>query len=516
MKQRKHLPEHFERYARYWLSVVESDPENWRAITEHIAPLRSAWNVIVKFPEYSIRYVLALRFFNARQGLGREYLTWGKRALKAARKLGRREDITKLLLAIGLAHERYHELRRALSSYEEALSFSEGTDLEGDTLNNIGLVRGQLGDSLGAIQCLERALSLARDFNDIYSEALTLHNIAAWHGRNSQDRHTEIAWLEQSLKAWTAIEEPWGMATTLNRTGSAYMDLGDTRVALDFYEKALALRNEIGDKPGQWRTLNSIGLLHAHTGERQRALECLAKAHEITVEIKDRYAQAVVLSNLGIFYAESGESRRALWCHRKSLLLHRRQGDTQGEATSLNNIGLVHHSLGNNEKALPLFQDALSLWHRLKNNRGEAATLSNIGLVLLNLGDYKKALACSKRSLAIARTIHYVDQQGIALNNIGLAHSSLGSHKKALAFYEQALAIHRQTGNRSEESVTLSNMAFSNRKMNNWQVAEHLTAEASRIREKINRASNSAVRPRPAKWGLSGLLDSQQVRNWGE
>lgn len=455
---RQHKLPHRERYARYFLALVEDNAENSATINQCLPLIRRAWDVIRTRPEDSIRYVLALRFINMRQGLGPEYLRWSERALKSAREIRDETSIVKLLLIIGLIHEEHGALRKALSFYEEALPLLRDDLLGVSALNNIGMALSRLGDRRGSLKRLEEAFRRAHNIADSYGQALTLHNIASWHERYSQDNHTVVIWLEKALKLWKTAEDRWGMANTLGKAAAVYMDLGETSKALNFYKRALTLRRDIGDKPGQWRTLNGMGLLFDHKGERERALECFAEAYELAVEIKDIKAQATIRSNLGVSFAKWGEHREALRYHKRALSIARRRGNQHGEATSLNNIGLTYYNLGKLKKARDAFEEALPLWNKAGSKKGKSSTFSNLGLVFLTLGEFERAMACFRRSLAAAKAIGDLDQQGIALNNIGLAHASSGKYGIARRLFEQALSIHKKTGNKAEESTAFSNL----------------------------------------------------------
>ncbi len=50
-----------------------------------------------------------------------------------------------------------------------------------------------------------------------------------------------------------------GEATTLNNIGVVYDDLGDKRKALDFYEQALPLQRQVGDRWGERITRYNMG-----------------------------------------------------------------------------------------------------------------------------------------------------------------------------------------------------------------------------------------------------------------
>ena len=69
------------------------------------------------------------------------------------------------------------------------------------------------------------------------------------------------------------------------------------------------------------------------------------------------------------------------------------------------------------------------------------------------LGDARKAIEYYEQALAIAREIGDRRGEGTALGNLGLAYAALGDARKAIEYYEQALAIAREIGDRRGEGA---------------------------------------------------------------
>ena len=64
----------------------------------------------------------------------------------------------------------------------------------------------------------------------------------------------------------------------LNNIGYVYDALGDKRKALDFYEQALPLRRQVGDRGGEATTLNNIGSVYSALGDKRKALDFYEQA----------------------------------------------------------------------------------------------------------------------------------------------------------------------------------------------------------------------------------------------
>jgi tetratricopeptide (TPR) repeat protein len=65
------------------------------------------------------------------------------------------------------------------------------------------------------------------------------------------------------------------MATHLGNIGIVHLELSDYALALEYFGKALALDEALGNKAGMARCLGNIGNVYANLSDYARALEYL-------------------------------------------------------------------------------------------------------------------------------------------------------------------------------------------------------------------------------------------------
>ena len=78
---------------------------------------------------------------------------------------------------------------------------------------------------------------------------------------------------------------------------SLYLD--EYQKAKEYYEKALVILVEIGDRQGEGRINGNLGNVSQFLGEYQKAKECCEKALAILIEIGDRQGEGRINENLG-------------------------------------------------------------------------------------------------------------------------------------------------------------------------------------------------------------------------
>jgi tetratricopeptide (TPR) repeat protein len=95
----------------------------------------------------------------------------------------------------------------------------------------------------------------------------------------------------------------------LSKLGILHYTLGEMRRAIEYYEEALAIAREIGDRRGEGADLGNLGNAYSALGEVARAIDYYQQALEIAREIGDRRGEAFTSWNLGLLVEGSDPAR---------------------------------------------------------------------------------------------------------------------------------------------------------------------------------------------------------------
>jgi len=97
---------------------------------------------------------------------------------------------------------------------------------------------------------------------------------------------------------------------------------------LRYYNQALPIAQEVGDRSGEAVTLNNIGEVYRRIGQPQEALTYFNQALPIRQEVGDRSGEATTLSNIGGVYNGIGQPQKAITHLEQSvqIYLQMRQG----------------------------------------------------------------------------------------------------------------------------------------------------------------------------------------------
>ncbi|MBT8274198.1 MAG: tetratricopeptide repeat protein, partial [Bacteroidia bacterium] len=236
------------------------------------------------------------------------------------------------------------------------------------------------------------------------------------------------------------------MASALNTQGVSFYVKGDYSNALNYYQRSIALSEQIPDHIRIGRSLTNIGLVYTFQGDNLRALDYYQRSLKIHEELSDKRGIAKNFGNIGIIYRKQGNYQRALDYYERSLKIKEEISDKQGSSITLNNIGNIYRTQGYYDKALDYYQRSLKVKEEIGHSKGIANSLSNIGVVYQMQGDFTKALNYYHQSLKIKEEMK--DKQGItiSLEKIGSLYLEQRNYSKAKEWCERSLKVSEETG----------------------------------------------------------------------
>jgi len=238
-----------------------------------------------------------------------------------------------------------------------------------------------------------------------------------------------------------------------NNLGAAYSYLGEVRLSIDAFQKALALRERIKDRFGQGLTLSGIASVEWRRGEYQAAIDLYHQSLALFREEKAIPQQADALSNLGLVFADIGDEASARQRYGEALQLWRTSKDKAGEARTLNNLGMLSHEAAS-------LQQALAIMEELKDQRGRAYVLHNLGDAYVVSGALAKADEAYRISLGLKREIG--DRAGLAatLNSQGRLRLRQKDVAGAVTLLRESLGMYRAIEDRNGEAVASADLAY--------------------------------------------------------
>ena len=239
-------------------------------------------------------------------------------------------------------------------------------------------------------------------------------------------------------------------AITLGYMGNCYRRLGDLPHALDFVQRGMDIKQELGDKLEVGKSHNQFGLIYWDMAEYSKAINHFQQAITLGHELTDRELEGQARNNLGLVYDEIGDYQHSQEQYQQALQIHRESHNERGEGDTLANIGGVHLLVGEYRQALDYYGQALAIHERLGFMPTASIELGNMGICFTAIGEGEKALTTFDRALELAQKAGLEKEQADWHKGKGEALLHLGKFAPAIAEYQQAQKVYERAGLKRE------------------------------------------------------------------
>lgn len=253
---------------------------------------------------------------------------------------------------------------------------------------------------------------------------------------------------QQALAIYSDLGDKSGSAMALHILGVVALGHGDYSAARARYEQSLAIRRDLGDNEGIAALLGNLGLVAYSQGDYPAARALYNESLDILRALGDRWSISIRLHNLAGVSFTQGDYHLAGDLYRESLEIARELGDRDGVAASLCNLGWVSHQQGDYLAARPLFEQGLTIARELGARATIAETLIGMGQMTLRQGDPQAAGDILRDALDVARELEDKAIIASALHSLGLVRHATGDLSDARTFYAQSLEIRREITDR--------------------------------------------------------------------
>jgi DNA-binding CsgD family transcriptional regulator/predicted negative regulator of RcsB-dependent stress response len=252
------------------------------------------------------------------------------RALDAAHNLGKPPSPA-TYRARGQAYETLGDFEHARGDYEQALDAARTAQdavAEWQSLIDLGALWAER-DYTHTRAFFQRAYEHARAMGQPPMLARSLNRVGNWH-LNVEEPLEALRCHQEALAIFQQLNDPHGIAETLDLLGMASYLGGDLVQGTRYYEQAVTLFRQLDDRVGLTSSLASLALRGALsiTNTMVSAANTLAEllpdvemALKIAREIGQRSGEAYALYQLGLCLSAQGEYRRALVALQQSLLI---------------------------------------------------------------------------------------------------------------------------------------------------------------------------------------------------
>ena len=185
------------------------------------------------------------------------------------------------------------------------------------------------------------------------------------------------------------------------------------------------------------------GAIYQTKLQNPQALESYQKALELSEQVSDKSMRALCLLSIGIVWNSLSNTLKALEFLHKGLNVAEQTDDPFLIGMAYASIGNVYFYFDNNH-AIENYRKAIENYQLVDSKEIIGLNFTNIGLVEANQLQYKNALIHHQAALKIFREMDAKGYEGLALGNIGYVYDKMNNYAKALEYYKQALSLDKK------------------------------------------------------------------------
>ena len=201
-----------------------------------------------------------------------------------------------------------------------------------------------------------------------------------------------------------------------------YLLLGPYQEALDHYQQALAISQQLDSTISMSQDHGNIGLCYQGLGQVDTALEHLDQAIELAVKAGMQQDEAYWLLRKGNVLIQRGRYDQGLENHRAALAIYKQLESKTELIEALHNMGHMHLLLGDSNNAESYYRQSMELARDIGLSRGITVNLLALGDLQKRQGESEVAAALYAQGVQRAKEAGEVEVWSYGLLQLAAVH----------------------------------------------------------------------------------------------
>lgn len=271
---------------------------------------------------------------------------------------------------------------------------------------------------------------------------------------------------EDALERSVDINYQKGIASSYNNLGICKSIRGDYTSGLDYFIKALQIRESEKDILGTSNVLNNISRLFIYQNEYDKALEYSTKSLELLKTVNDDRAVANAHISMGTIYMSKNDPGKALQMYTIARDNFVKNGLRIQEGWSLLKIANAWAASGDYEMALASCFEAKELLDPKADLFTTIELYQTIGSIYATLRDATRATDYLRQAVRMADEGHDSNGRMTSMLKLSEVFKTFGHYDSALYYNETYLKLHAEVFNaeKARQLATLEKIYQSEKK----------------------------------------------------
>jgi len=274
---------------------------------------------------------------------------------------------------------------------------------------------------------------------------------------------------EQTVKIAEKQKDTLLKAKCIERMASITMDLGDNPKALKLYYECLPLFEQIKNKEGIALVYNILGGNMSALLEFDSAERYFQKAIQLNKEIGDKLEVIHNKANLAFMYHYMNKNDKAKGLYEDIIPELVKMGDSINLSVVYYHFSIFFQWVAQPDSSLIYLRKALKILEKLKDNSFLPTLYGMIGMVLMDTYKYDSASYFLTKSVRLAKDVDDYLTQRQSLQLLLSIDTLKGDYKKATRRYGEILVMNDSVYMQNiRNNMETSELRYENQKKNNF------------------------------------------------
>lgn len=289
-----------------------------------------------------------------------------------------------------------------------------------------------------ALTAYKKASGILEELGDKRNFILNLVNIANIYVEQGK-YNDALQEYKRILKQYEdkEVDDKNGMSSVYSNLGVVYQIQGNYLLAIDHYNKSLAINEKNGNISSMMLNLNNLGEVYIKIEKYDKAIGFHEKSLKLAIQNGNKDLIRANNGNIGNVYSHKKEYSKALEYYNKALETSQEINNVKSTAIHLVNIGNLNLLLNKPIIARENFNRVIDISEKIVFKRGLSYGLIGIAEAYLIEKQYKKALPFTQKGKAIAEELQLLEVEKKAAELLSEIFENTGEYKKALESHQR-------------------------------------------------------------------------------
>lgn len=292
---------------------------------------------------------------------------------------------------------------------------------------------------------------------DEKAKVLALCRLSYWENDDPVRRLTLVT---EALKLARAIKYEKGEAQCYHQLGNHFIRIADYSKSMEYYLKALKIRETLNDQEGFSTTKSVIGLVYANQGNFRKALDCFFEGEKALKQVASpeisRWPQ--LYDKIGSAYQQLGLTDSALIYYNRAYEYAVATNGKYYLSYPLTGLARVNTTMGNTELALSYFNKSITNSLETNNQQNLWYAYFYLSKLYTQIGKRDSAIFYAKKVMDRSQEKQFPQLYADAAKQLALLYENIDD-KESLRYYKLATEIKDSILN-STTTAQIQSMTF--------------------------------------------------------